>query len=164
MVSPTNHWLQYEETPRRTKPFCRMASRATPRIAPNTVPTPPDQARPAQDDRREHVEFLADQHGRRHGLSELRLHQRGRARDQAQIAIDQAIEAEDMKAQPLRRVLVAAERIDLAPDVGSIEEQPRGQEREHENQDLQIERIGHRRSRRRTRTTRSRRGRTWAGT
>ena len=82
------------------------------------------QAGPAQNDRRQHIEFLADQHRRRHRLRELGLHQRGDAGDEAQIAVDQEIEANDVKAEPLRGVLVAAERIDLAPDIGAVQEQP----------------------------------------
>src|SRR5665213_2264658 len=79
------------------------------------------QARPAEYDSRQHVEFLADEHGRRHRLGELRLNERSDARHKPEIAIDEAIEAEDVEAEALRRVLVAAHRVDLPPYIGAVE-------------------------------------------
>jgi hypothetical protein len=79
------------------------------------------QACAAQDHRRQHVELLADQHRRRDRLRELGLHQRGGPSNEAEIAVDQEIEADDVKAEPLRGVLIAAERIDLPSDIGPVQ-------------------------------------------
>ena len=86
------------------------------------------QAGAAEDDGGEHVEFLADEHRRRDRLGELRLHQRGDAGDQAHVAVDEEIEAEDVEAEPLRGVRIAAHRVDLAADVRAVEQQPGGGE------------------------------------
>jgi hypothetical protein len=56
----------------------------------------------------------------------------------AEVAIDKAVQPKDLKTQPLRRVLVAARRINLSPDSGPVEEQPSRRECEHENEYLQI--------------------------
>ena len=73
-------------------------------MVPSTVPTPPEQAGAAEDDGGEHVELLADEHGRRHRLGELRLHQRGDAGDEAHIAVDDEVQAEEVEAEALRGV------------------------------------------------------------
>ena len=79
---------------------------------------------PPEHDGRNDVELLAYQHSWRNGLGELRLNQRGNARHDAHVAIDQHIETEDVEAEPPRGIGIAAHRIDLPTDIGAVEQQP----------------------------------------
>ena len=70
-----------------------MASRMRPRRCRDAADAARE-ARAAEDDRGEHVELLADQDRRRHGLGELRLDERSDAGREAHIAVDSRLSGE----------------------------------------------------------------------
>ena len=82
------------------------------------------QAGAAEHDGRNHIKLLAHEHRRRDGLCELRLDQRGDAGHDAHVAIDQHVEAENVEAEPLRGIGIAAHGVDLPTDIGAVEQEP----------------------------------------
>jgi len=58
------------------------------------------QAGAAEHNGRNHVKLFAHQHRRRDRLRELRLNQRGDARHDAHVAVDQHVEAENVETEP----------------------------------------------------------------
>ena len=75
-----------------------------------------DEAGAAEDGDGEHVELLAD-HGGRHGLVDaVGLDEPGDAGQEAEIAIGEELDAQDVDADPAGRLRVAAESVDLPAD------------------------------------------------
>src|SRR5262249_53687161 len=95
----------------------------------------------AEHDGSNHIKLLAYQHRWRNGLGELRLNQRGNARHHAHVAIDQHIETEYVEAEPSCRIRIAAHRIDLAADIGAVEQKPGDKKADDQRENLQVDAV-----------------------
>ncbi len=104
MASPMTTPKKYEETPSRLSPFCKMARKRTAEHDTTHRTDAAHQGSAAEDGNGKDVELLAD-HGSGHGLMDpVRLDESGNAGKEAEIAIHEELYAEDVDADPARRL------------------------------------------------------------